>query len=385
MRICVARKKLVLGAFLFLLLVCTVLLSRYFLSLPVTYRSKAAEVGPHPLPMTRNYINGGTPVIDPHTWPFMVLIYKNAQFACTGTLIDPNWVLTAGHCVVDFIQSPSEISVVFYSLQSENVDNNTRKKMDEYAQNKDTKRTREAKQLYLPNDFEATQGLYFGSYIYAHDIALIQLKTPVYGLPTISLSDNPLLYSEKSPIILLGWADYLQVGLAPAVSIERANKITWYEGHIKEWEVPIGYPQGGVGAQYGDSGGAALAWDSSNSLWVQVGILNWASDNPGGERSPTIFASVPYHFSWVQQTIGKSIKKTQCAVSCHTYLTYLYSNSGSFRGTESLIDLEQKREFACRVYSYVLPDPTPTGFSIKQLFSKHVTCRFEFEEDDSIQ
>ncbi len=32
-------------------------------------------------------------------WPWQILIVKNGSYNCGGSLISPNWVVTAAHCV----------------------------------------------------------------------------------------------------------------------------------------------------------------------------------------------------------------------------------------------------------------------------------------------
>lgn len=52
-------------------------------------------------------IVGGTPA-DPADWPFAAAVYDHHIFNCTGSVIAPDAVLTAGHCVGD----PTALSVV---------------------------------------------------------------------------------------------------------------------------------------------------------------------------------------------------------------------------------------------------------------------------------
>ena len=38
----------------------------------------------------------------PGSWPYTVSIQRDGQFICGGTIIDPEWVITAGHCVYGY-------------------------------------------------------------------------------------------------------------------------------------------------------------------------------------------------------------------------------------------------------------------------------------------
>lgn len=42
-------------------------------------------------------IVGGIPS-QPSAWPWIVAIYRNGLFHCSGVIIDEWWILTAGHC-----------------------------------------------------------------------------------------------------------------------------------------------------------------------------------------------------------------------------------------------------------------------------------------------
>jgi secreted trypsin-like serine protease len=65
-----------------------------------------AEPGSHP-PTARKSVIRGVP-IDPAQWPFAVAILQFGHFECSGSLISPTVVLTAGHCAVE----PHGLSVV---------------------------------------------------------------------------------------------------------------------------------------------------------------------------------------------------------------------------------------------------------------------------------
>lgn len=41
---------------------------------------------------------GGRPS-QPAAWPWIVSVYRNGIFHCGGTILNPNWIITAAHCV----------------------------------------------------------------------------------------------------------------------------------------------------------------------------------------------------------------------------------------------------------------------------------------------
>ena len=74
-------------------------------------------------------IIGGREVA-PEEWPFVVRV--DASYRCTGSLVAPNWVLTAAHCLVDdegIVDEPGDVSVFLGYDWDKGVCENTREEI----------------------------------------------------------------------------------------------------------------------------------------------------------------------------------------------------------------------------------------------------------------
>lgn len=71
------------------------------LKVTASYAQQNAKCGsPAIKPDTSTSIVGGKDVI-PYSWPWQVLLVSKSdgELVCGGSLISPQWVMTAGHCV----------------------------------------------------------------------------------------------------------------------------------------------------------------------------------------------------------------------------------------------------------------------------------------------
>lgn len=63
---------------------------------PWQYATLVTGCGKRPFQSTR-VVNGEDAA--PHSWPWQVSLRKDGYHICGGSLIKPNWVVTAAHCV----------------------------------------------------------------------------------------------------------------------------------------------------------------------------------------------------------------------------------------------------------------------------------------------
>ena len=59
---------------------------------------------------SKSYIIGGTDAA-PGAWPWQAALFKDHNFNCGGSLIDPSWVLTAAHCINTITSDPSKLLI----------------------------------------------------------------------------------------------------------------------------------------------------------------------------------------------------------------------------------------------------------------------------------
>ncbi len=219
---------------------------------------------------------------DPGEYPFQVALLHhavatrwNAQF-CGGTLISPDTVLTAGHCVVGTRASEIDVLAGTHTL----------------APGGGGLRVR-ARQIRLHPGYDDNT--------LEHDVAVIQLGQDLpYDTVRPAVPGDLGLYPADTMATTIGWGDR-----------DIARNIQDYPFDLREVEVPIvsdvdcatAYPvglfpgmvcagdlvDGGEDACYGDSGGPLMVPDGPE--WVQVGIVSTGTDC-ARRRFPGIYTEV---------------------------------------------------------------------------------------------
>jgi secreted trypsin-like serine protease len=260
-------------------------------------------------------IVGGHPA-DEGKYPWQVRLYSsmddNVGF-CGGSLIGDQWVLTAGHCVLD----TSSVVVGYGS----------------------TDRTKTTK--IQSEKITVNPGYLAGK---KADLALIKLKKPIPNAPAISFADaaeDHSLLSAGAKVTVTGWGaiwDFqafqnsmdVMAGrrsvserkLLDQNELEAPRKLhevdievidpkeckAVYDSlqvpafAIGDTEICATGPSGGKDSCFGDSGGPLVAPASNDRGFVQVGIVSWGPQC-GNPLYPGVYTRVSSFNDWIKQTL----------------------------------------------------------------------------------
>ncbi|XP_039236864.1 acrosin-like [Pipra filicauda] len=256
--------------------------------------------GLRPVPYSTTRIVGGVNVPPGKgAWAGIVSIQslrtkKFFRHNCGGTIIRPQWVLSAAHCFINRTNPLSKWGVLAGLTTT--------------ADSGPEVQIRRIKQVKIHEQYDG---------LMRHDIALVELTKPFECNPSVQLAclPGPTVKVSALNCYVAGWgateaktvaqASVLKEAKVLLIDTQLCNSTDWYGGRIQDDNVCAGQPEGGMNTCQGDSGGPLICKDSTADIFWEVGLTSWAV-GCARPKKPTVFVSTQYYHSWIMKHIGQS-------------------------------------------------------------------------------
>ncbi|XP_067944938.1 chymotrypsinogen B-like [Watersipora subatra] len=241
----------------------------------------------------------GGNVADKGEWPWQVSIIKSTSFygrsfshTCGGTIISPEWIVSAAHC--------------FQGLTSSY---NIRMRVGEHSQYVDegTEYNAVVSKIMVHPQYSYSQNY--------NDIALVKLSKPLditqkyiraACLPSMDeISD----FYNNDECYTTGWGKTSSAGSVSPILREVQSSLVSQSSCRRKWgsqidSTKVCFGNGYKGACQGDSGGPLVC--KKNGRYSLVGAVSFGSKSCTDPYVPTVYTSVAFYKSWIDQVMASN-------------------------------------------------------------------------------
>ncbi|MDR0683065.1 MAG: trypsin-like serine protease [Dysgonamonadaceae bacterium] len=257
---------------------------------------------------SQQYITGGGQINVSET-PWQVLLQINESYACGGSIIAPNFILTAKHCVesnIPGVAIPANTVKVIAGITCKSETN-------------------------ASNIYDVQQIILHPTL----DVALLKLNLPLIFNNAIKMvnytaTSNGALYNTGVNVKVSGWGWLTPGGYDAAEClnavdlhiISNADANNMLGGGVSDNEVStIGVGSVRQGACHGDSGGPLVTWSNELNQYVLIGVVSWGISGCYGNNtnSPSIFVRVSKLVDWIGQSICPLVIANQTLTADHFF------------------------------------------------------------------